>query len=124
MNGDTSAVENGQQNGASTQYLTKAYLESIAVRTVYGPVPLKFALHWPVSASYDDLSGCATWMGGRIPTAAEARSIYNHVDVLRLKEAEQHLGKTVPAVNGYDLVVIHNSNAHQITDGIANVDIS
>lgn len=40
-------------------------------------------------------------MGGRVPTLEEARSIYSHVDGLRLKEAEQHLGKTVPAVNGY-----------------------
>lgn len=71
------------------------------MRTVYGPVPLKFALHWPVFASYDELSGCATWMGGRIPTVEEARSIYDYVDRLKMEEAEQHLGKTVPAVNGY-----------------------
>jgi hypothetical protein len=46
-------------------------------------------------------------MGGRIPTLEEARSIYSHVDGLKLKEAEQHLGKTVPAVNGY----VHNNSA-------------
>jgi hypothetical protein len=81
--------------------LDNAYLEGISVRTVYGLVPLKYALHWPVFASYDELSCCATWMGGRIPTAEEARSIYSHVDGLKQKEAEQHLGKTVPAVNGF-----------------------
>jgi hypothetical protein len=40
-------------------------------------------------------------MGGRIPTIEEARSIYSHVSRLKMKEAEQQLGKTVPAVNGY-----------------------
>jgi hypothetical protein len=64
-------------------------------------VPLNFALDWPVFASYDELAGCAKWMGGRIPTVEEARSIYSHADGLKIKEAEQHLGKTVPAVNGY-----------------------
>jgi hypothetical protein len=82
--------------------LSKAYLEGKSVRTVYGLVPLKYALDWPVFASYDELAGCANYMGGRIPTVEEARSIYSHVDGLRIKEAEQHLGKTVPAVNGYD----------------------
>lgn len=76
-------------------------MQGKSVRTVYGLVPLKLALHWPVFASYDELAGCAKWLDGRIPTFEEARSIYSHVDGLRLKEAEQHLGKTVPAVNGY-----------------------
>ena len=71
------------------------------MRTVYGPVPLKYALDWPVFASYDELAGCASWMGGRIPTLEEARSIYSHADGLKAKDAEQHLGKTVPAVNAY-----------------------
>jgi len=70
------------------------------VRTVYGLVPLKYALHWPVFASYDELAGCAGWMGGRIPTADEARSIYSYADSLKLHEAEKQLGKTIPAVNG------------------------
>ena len=79
--------------------MTPAYLEGKSVRTVYGRVPLKFALDWPVFASYDELAGCASWMGGRIPTAEEARSIYSHVDGLKRKEAERHLSCTVPAVN-------------------------
>jgi L-histidine Nalpha-methyltransferase / hercynylcysteine S-oxide synthase len=100
--GTTSSVKN-YQNGCTecSSQLHKSYLEGIAVRTVYGLVPLKFALHWPVFASYDELSSCANWMGGRIPTMEEARSIYSHADGLKLKEAEQHLGKTVPAVNGF-----------------------
>lgn len=81
--------------------LSRAYLNGKAVRTVYGLVPLDQALDWPVFASFDELSGCATWMGGRIPTAEEVRSIYSHVDGLKKKEAERHLGKMVPAVNGH-----------------------
>ncbi|KAI9736456.1 MAG: Ergothioneine biosynthesis protein 1 [Claussenomyces sp. TS43310] len=77
------------------------HLDGKFVRTVYGSVPLSLALHWPVFASYDEVSGCAKWMGGRIPTAAETRSIYSHVDHLRREDAERQLGRTVPAVNGH-----------------------
>jgi hypothetical protein len=86
-------------HGGNSKPLSKEYMNT-AMKTVYGPIPLKHALHWPVFASYDELSACAHWMGGRIPTAEEARSIYSHVDGLKPEEAEQHLGKTVPAVNG------------------------
>lgn len=79
----------------------KTYLASKAVRTVYGLVPLQYALDWPVFASYDELHGCAAWMGGRIPTFEEARSIYSYVNAMKGKEANQKLTKTVPAVNGY-----------------------
>ncbi|ESZ95365.1 DUF323 domain protein [Sclerotinia borealis F-4128] len=100
-NGDSNGHSSGTTNGANPPPLTKAYLEDKALRTVYGPVPLEHALDWPVFASYDELSKCAIWMGGRIPTVEEARSIYSHVDGLNIKKAERHLGKTVPAVNGH-----------------------
>ncbi|EMC91772.1 hypothetical protein BAUCODRAFT_116776 [Baudoinia panamericana UAMH 10762] len=77
------------------------YINGKAVRTVYGPVPLQFALDWPVSASYDELAGCAQYMGGRVPTVEEARSIYQHADGIKRKEASKALGKTIPAVNGH-----------------------
>lgn len=94
---------NGQINGHVDHPipLSQSYLEGKSVRSVYGLVPLKYALDWPIFASYDELAGCAEWMGGNIPTAEQARSIYSHVDGLKIKEAEQHLGKTVPAVNGW-----------------------
>lgn len=81
--------------------LPSSFLEEKAVRTVYGFVPLKYALDWPIWASYNELKGCASWMGGRIPTFEETRSIYAYVDALKREEAERKLGKTVPAVNGY-----------------------
>jgi len=102
-NGYTNGNGNGSVNGHSNNFapLSNAYLEGKAVRTVFGLVPLKYALDWPVFASYDELAGCAKWMGGRIPTFEEVRSIYSHVDGLKQKEAERQLGKFVPAVNGY-----------------------
>jgi hypothetical protein len=102
-NGYINGYSNGYSNGQLNDFapLSKSFLESKAVRTVYGLVPLKYALDWPVSASYDELAGCASWLGGRIPTLEEAKSIYSYVDGLKIKEAERHLGKFVPAVNRY-----------------------
>lgn len=70
------------------------------VRTVYGTIPLRYALEWPVMASYDELAGCAQWMGGRIPTMEEARSIYSYVNSRSALGIENSLGNTIPAVNG------------------------
>lgn len=97
-NGATNGHSNGHANGTSE--LPKSFLEDKAVRTVYGLVPLKYALDWPVFASYDELKGCATYMGGRIPTFEEARSIYRYAEIMKREKAERQLGKTVPAVNG------------------------
>lgn len=70
-----------------------------AVRTVYGPVPLSYALDWPVFASYDELLGCAIWMGGRIPTLEEARSIYTYAEQQKERFTRSKLSNIVPAVN-------------------------
>lgn len=101
-NGNENGV-NGRShtNGHTENPLSPAFLEGKAVRTVYGMVPLKYALDWPVFASYDELAGCASWLGGRIPTFEEARSLYEHVCRSKKDNAEKILSKTVPAVNGY-----------------------
>ena len=106
-NGHTNGTNgtNGYLNGSTNGHVDDhpafpaSFLEGKAVRTVYGLIPLKHALDWPMMASYDELAGCASWMGGRIPTADEARSVYDHAVVLKRGEAERKLGKTVPAVN-------------------------
>ncbi|CAA9965073.1 Methyltransf 33 multi-domain protein [Pyrenophora teres f. maculata] len=92
------SVINGHQNG--TNGSTTSITEGKFVRTVFGTVPLKLALNWPVVASYDELAGCARWMGGRIPTMEEARSIYSYVESMK-EEFEKSLGNTIPAVNGH-----------------------
>ena len=43
------------------------------VRTLYGPVPMHVANHWPFVSSYDDISDYAVVKGGRLPTEAELR---------------------------------------------------
>lgn len=92
------SVVNGFHNGNNG--VTLDITEGKYVKTVYGTVPLDYALDWPVVASFDEVAGCASWMGGRIPTMEEARSIYSYVDASKNKEL-QALGNTIPAVNGH-----------------------
>lgn len=106
MNGATNGHTNGYANGhtdglGDSNELPESFLKGKSVRTVYGLVPLKFALDWPVMASYDELASCAKWMGGRIPTFEEARSIYAYVAAMKDEKAERKLGRTVPAVNAH-----------------------
>lgn len=94
---DSATMTSTNSNGA----LPSSFVENKFIRTVYGLVPLKYALDWPVMASYDELSGCAAWMGGRIPTFEEARSIYAYVEGMKKKETlNGKLANRVPAVNG------------------------
>lgn len=93
------AYSNG--NGHVDTPLPDSFLGDKYVRTVYGKIPLQQALDWPVFASYDELSGCAAWMGGRIPTFEEAKSIYAYVEqTKKTKILNNKLANKVPAVNG------------------------
>ncbi|TIA55540.1 hypothetical protein D6C79_00388 [Aureobasidium pullulans] len=98
---------NGAETNGHASGLSSSFLQGKAVRTVYGPISLKLALDWPVCASYDEIAGCARWMGGRIPTMEEARSIYRHVDEAKTLQAHESLGANIPAVN-----------AHLVNDGV------
>lgn len=64
------------------------FIKDKAVRTFYGPVPLLFALDWPVMGSYDELSCCAKSMGGRIPTMEETKSIHVTAESTKLKSLQ------------------------------------
>lgn len=86
---------NTETNGSINHKVRERY-----VRTVYGHVPLQYAMSWPVVASYDELARCAQWMGGRIPTMDEARSIYHYVNRMKM-EFQQSFGSKTPAVNGH-----------------------
>jgi len=99
INGTTYA--NRGETCTGKVFVPDYFLEDKAVRTVYGFVPLQHALDWPVFASYDELARCAAWMGGRIPTFEEARSLYAYVEERKKEQAEKKLGRTLPAVNGY-----------------------
>ncbi|CCM05601.1 uncharacterized protein FIBRA_07829 [Fibroporia radiculosa] len=50
---------------------------AVCVRTMYGPIPLKIAQHWPIMTSYDNLSSYASVKGGRIPTEPELRLFFD-----------------------------------------------
>ena len=89
-------------NGHSADALRTAplsFIDGMALRTVYGLVPLKYALDWPVMASYDELAAYAKWSGGRIPTLEEARSLYQYVEEQRSILLKVPSG-LISAVNG------------------------
>lgn len=97
--GKRDSVVNGSQNGSYDS--APALVDGKYVRTVYGTVPLIFALNWPVMASYDELAGCAQWMGGRIPTMEEARSLYSYASSGNALKVQESLGNNIPAVNSH-----------------------
>ncbi|KAI5843053.1 C-type lectin protein [Morchella snyderi] len=103
QNGNGTTYQNGDsathQNQNGTDSSLEHFLSSLSVKTVFGPVPLRLASEWPVMASYDELLGCAKWMGGRIPTANELRALYEYVELLDV--AEKTLGRRIDAVNGH-----------------------
>jgi hypothetical protein len=51
------------------------------VLTLYGPVPLSVAKHWPVLSSYDMLSEYAKSKDGRLPTEPELRLFLDTYEV-------------------------------------------
>lgn len=96
----TSTNGTNEVNGHANGDKLSSFIRDKAVRTVYGPVPLEYALDWPVATAYDGLAGCAQYMGGRIPTHEEARSIYTYAEISGERGASNALDKTIPAVNG------------------------
>ena len=103
--GEAVEIANGTESEAPASAVPKVekqFLANKVVRTLYGPVPLALAFHWPVCASYNELSGCASAMGGRIPTFEETKSIYQQADgFFSVGKAEQASSRTIPAVNSH-----------------------
>ncbi|KAL2674076.1 hypothetical protein Neosp_012522 [[Neocosmospora] mangrovei] len=56
------------------------FISRLAVKTVWGPVPLTQALDWPVMVSFDEVERYAKWAGARIPTLHELRSVHEYVE--------------------------------------------
>lgn len=96
----STSTNGSDDHNTSSSSLPESFLTPLSVRTVYGLVPLRHALDWPIFASYDELSSCARYYGGRIPTFSETRSIYHFVSSLSNK-TNRKLSRTVPAVNGH-----------------------
>ncbi|KAG6825980.1 hypothetical protein H0H93_016919, partial [Arthromyces matolae] len=55
--------------------------DEVKVRTMYGPVSMETAQHWPVLTSYDDLLAYARSKGGRLPTEVELRLFFDTYEV-------------------------------------------
>ncbi|OQE27226.1 hypothetical protein PENSTE_c004G01583 [Penicillium steckii] len=94
-------ISNGMtpSNGGGSSSAPQLRLPDIAVRTMFGPVPLTLAQDWPLIASYDEFASYAKWAGCRIPTFEETRSIYMYSDKLREKAQEQTNGHS-NGING------------------------
>lgn len=86
-----------------TSCASKDFMSNFAVRTVFGPVSLELAADWPVTASYDELAGYAKWMGCRLPTFEEVKSIYKYA--AQINKGTKSNG-VLPAANGGRLVVL------------------
>ncbi|KAG5652789.1 hypothetical protein H0H81_003619 [Sphagnurus paluster] len=69
-----------RENGADTSRMPGSWTEEdgeIKVRTMYGPISMDIAQHWPVLTSYDDLLAYAQSKGGRLPTEPELRLFFD-----------------------------------------------
>jgi L-histidine Nalpha-methyltransferase / hercynylcysteine S-oxide synthase len=75
------------------------FIEGKFVRTVFGLVPLKYTLDWPVMASYDEVASFARWAGGRIPSYEEAKSVHQYAE-MRKAESTKMNSSLISAVNG------------------------
>ncbi|PBK82826.1 hypothetical protein ARMGADRAFT_945806 [Armillaria gallica] len=69
------------KNAASLPKSWEVVGDEVMVKTMYGPVPMEYAQHWPLLASYDDLTAFAHAKGGRLPTELELRLLLDTYDV-------------------------------------------
>ncbi|GLB42137.1 putative sulfatase-modifying factor enzyme 1 [Lyophyllum shimeji] len=73
-----------RKDGACKARFPASWVEQdgeIKIRTMYGPVSMEVAQHWPVLTSYDDLLAYARSKGGRLPTEPELRLFLDTYEV-------------------------------------------
>ncbi|KAG6919836.1 hypothetical protein DXG01_000341 [Tephrocybe rancida] len=73
-----------REKGADTSRLPGSWVYEdgvIKVRTMYGPVSMEIAQHWPVLTSYNDLQEYACSKGGRLPTEIELQLFLDMYEV-------------------------------------------
>lgn len=75
----------------------RGFLSNLFVRTVFGLVPLQWALDWPLIASYEELESFSKWMNCRIPSFEEIKSLYKYAAQCKNKSG---IGDTA-AANGH-----------------------
>ncbi|KKA16396.1 N-methyltransferase [Rasamsonia emersonii CBS 393.64] len=98
-------------NGES--HASDDFISKFSVRTVFGPVPLVWALDWPVIASYDELAGYARWMNCRLPTFEEVKSIYKYSQSMKAASKENGV---LHVTNGG--MKSNGTNGHTHTDDV------
>ncbi|KAF0644769.1 hypothetical protein FPSE5266_11477 [Fusarium pseudograminearum] len=79
LNGHGSNGHSTNGNGVKNDALQQ-FINTHAIKTVYGPIPLTLALDWPLMSSYQEAEDYAGWVGARIPTMHEVRSIHEHAE--------------------------------------------
>lgn len=79
LNGHGSNGHSTNGNGVKNDALQQ-FINTHAIKTVYGPIPLTLALDWPLMSSYQEAEDYAKWVGARIPTMHEVRSIHEHAE--------------------------------------------
>ena len=94
LNRTKEVTPNGENLVASMSFIAGK-----SVRTVFGTVPLEYALDWPVMASYDELASFARWAGGRIPSYEEAKSIHQYAETVKADPVNIN-SSLISAVNG------------------------
>jgi len=89
---------------------TDSFASKYAVRTVFGYVSLRWALDWPVIASFDELERYAKWQKCRLPTYEEVRSIYKYAESLKADDVLHVTNGEHSERNGFSNGVNHEYN--------------
>jgi hypothetical protein len=58
----------------------KDFIDRLVTQTVYGQIPLRLALDWPIYTSSNEAERYANWVGARMPTLHEVRSIHRQIE--------------------------------------------
>lgn len=87
-------------NGAYLEYMRAKGIEAIpaawhdieTVRTFYGPVEMSIARDWPLMASKNEIEAYAKWKGGRLPSEAELRVLWESPEGPRADGESANIG--------------------------------
>lgn len=87
-------------NGAYLEYMKANNVETVpgswrdlnTVRTFYGPLDMSIAKDWPLMASKNEIEAFAKCKGGRLPTEAELRVLWDSEDGPRVDGESSNVG--------------------------------
>lgn len=92
-------------NGEYAEYLTTSKIKTIPaswikhgqddkimIRTFYGPVDFEIGKDWPLMASKIEIEGYAKSVGGRLPTEAELRLLWENEEGPRVDGESANIG--------------------------------